>query len=126
MKIDEIAAVCHDANRRYCRALDDESQPMWHLAHAWQRTSAIEGVKLHLRNLDTTPEQSHEAWMAHKAAEGWTWGPVKDVGAKQHPCMVPFAELPPEQQAKDRLFKAIVGALAPLVDPEEPTHEKTA
>lgn len=30
---------------------------------------------------------------------------------QEHPCMVPFAELPKEQQAKDFLFRAVVHAL---------------
>lgn len=123
MRIDQIAAVCHDANRRYCKALGDDSQPVWHLAHKWQKDSCIAGVKLLLRDPSTTPEQLHETWMAHKVAEGWEWGPFKNMIDKRHPCMAPFDELPPERQAKDRLFKAIVGALAPLIDAAEP-HER--
>lgn len=49
--------------------------------------------------------------MRQKAAEGWVYGPVKDVDAKKHPCMVPFAELPVLQQAKDFIFRAVVHAL---------------
>ena len=39
------------------------------------------------------------------------YGPVKDLDAKQHPCMVPFEQLPVEQQAKDYIFRAVVHAL---------------
>lgn len=35
-------------------------------------------------------------------------GPEK----KQHPCMVPYAELPPEQKAKDSIFVGVVRAMA--------------
>ncbi len=48
---------------------------------------------------------------AEKLAAGWTYGPAKDPEAKRHPCLVPFAELPANQQAKDRLFFAVVSAL---------------
>lgn len=45
-------------------------------------------------------------------ADGWEYGPVKDPEAKEHPCLVPFSDLPREQQAKDFLFRAVVRALA--------------
>ena len=43
--------------------------------------------------------------------EGWKYGPVKDAQKKEHPCFLPYAELPPEQKAKDYLFRAVVHAL---------------
>ena len=39
---------------------------------------------------------------------------MKDEGAKTHPCLVPFAELPEGQQLKDALLVAIIQTLAPL------------
>jgi hypothetical protein len=45
-------------------------------------------------------------------ADGWTYGPVKDAAARTHPLLVPFAQMPAEAQAKDRLFIAVVRALA--------------
>ena len=40
-------------------------------------------------------------------------GPVKDEAAKTHPDLVPFDQLPEHEKQKDRLFMAIVRALAP-------------
>lgn len=108
----EIARIAHEVNRAYCLALGDLSQLPWDEAPEWQRESAFAGVMLHLSNPDAGPEASHEAWKAHKLAEGWQYGPTKDAEAKTHPCLVPFAELPVEQQAKDFLFRAIVHALS--------------
>jgi hypothetical protein len=51
--------------------------------------------------------------MAEKLAAGWEYGPVKDAEAKRHPCLVPFNQLPREQQAKDYIFRAVVHALRP-------------
>jgi hypothetical protein len=51
--------------------------------------------------------------MERMRAEGWTYGDVKDFGRKTHPTLLPFDELPTDQQLKDRLFIAIVRALAP-------------
>ena len=109
--IEEIARVCHEVNRAYCQALGDHSQPVWEDAPEWQRVSARMGVDLHLSG-DFGPEASHVSWMQQKLDEGWKYGPVKDPEAKQHPCIVPFAELPREQQAKDFIFRAVVHALA--------------
>ena len=117
MNITKIAAVAHEANRAMCVALGDSSQPVWADAPEWQRASAIAGVKFHRDTPDAGPDASHEAWRAHKVADGWVYGDVKDPTAKRHPCMVSFAELPVEQQTKDVLFRSVVHALLPLLSP---------
>jgi hypothetical protein len=109
-----IAMAAHEINRAYCLALGDDTQPAWAGAPQWQKDSAVAGVNMHLANPDATPEQSHESWLAQKLADGWIYGPVKDADAKQHPCCVPYAELPLEQKAKDYLFRATVHALAAI------------
>ncbi len=106
-----IAMVAHEANRAYCGALGDVSQPEWEQAPDWQRGSAERGVEFHLENPDATEAASHESWLAEKKREGWKYGPVKNPDAKEHPCFVPFDQLPKAQQLKDRLFKAVVDAL---------------
>ena len=111
-KIIAIAKVCHEANRALCEAFGDTSQKSWDDAPEWQRESAISGVTFHLNNPGAGPESSHVEWMRHKAADGWVYGPVKDEGKKEHPCMVPYEQLPPEQRAKDYVFRAIVHAYA--------------
>lgn len=118
MTREEIAGVAHEVNRNYCLALDDISQTEWELAPEWQRKSAINGVDLHLGRKDLGPEASHEAWMAEKVAAGWVYGPEKnpDATPPTHPCIVPFGDLPREQQVKDFLFRGVVHALAPFLD----------
>lgn len=110
----DVAQVAHEINRAYCAALGDASQPAWFEAPGWQQRSAINGVLFHLRNPDAGPEASHTNWLQEKAAEGWTYGESKDPEAKTHPCIVPFDELPVEQQAKDYLFRAVVHSLVGL------------
>lgn len=111
---EQVARVCHEVNRAYCAALGDHSQVTWEDAPEWQRESARMGVDLHRMMPDAGPEASHIGWSNQKVADGWVYGPVKDATLKQHPCLVPFAQLPPEQQAKDYIFKAVVNALTPL------------
>ena len=111
MKIEDIARVCHTANKCYCFTLGEISQPRWDDAPEWQRSSAIKGVEFVIANPDAGPSVSHESWYKQKAAEGWIYGAMKDPDKKQHPCMVPYDQLPASQQTKDKLFIAIVKAL---------------
>lgn len=112
---EQIAMACHDANRVYCQANDDYSQVHWDAAPEWQRQSAIKGVTGVLL-FGNSPEQSHESWMAQKRADGWVYGLTKDPEAKTHPCMVPYAQLSPEQQRKDHLFCDVCLAMARALD----------
>lgn len=115
MKAEDIAAICHEANRMYCMTIGDSSQPTWTAAPQWQRDSALNGVNMHLANPDATPADSHLSWLKEKEAAGWKFGPVKDPDKKEHPCFVPYESLPVEQQAKDHLFRSIVHSLAQFV-----------
>lgn len=118
MNVEDIARVAHEANREYCRTLGDFSQIEWFGAPAWQRDSAINGVKFHLNNPDTTPEDSHVNWLKQKEAEGWAYGPTKDVERKLHPCFLPYDQLPVEQRQKDHIFRAVVHSFLPLYSGE--------
>lgn len=106
--IERAARAAHAMNRAYCEALGDVSQPPWCEAPDWQKDSARQGARGILDGSIKTPEQSHESWLAEKVATGWTYGPIKNPEAKQHPCMVPYGDLPPEQRIKDHLFAAAV------------------
>lgn len=101
------ARAAHEANRAYCLAIGDYSQVSWDDAPEWQRTSCINGVRGVLIN-GNGPRESHASWLAEKAATGWKYGPVKDPEKKEHPCFVPYDELPHEQRQKDALFVAVV------------------
>ena len=107
-----IAECCHEANRALCEAFGDWSQPMWADAPDWQKDSAIAGVAFHMDNPDAGPAASHESWMEQKIEDGWIWGPTKSEDYKVHPCLEPYDNLPPEQQAKDFIFCAIVVTLS--------------
>ena len=112
MTVEQIAHIVHEANRAYCQTIGDNSQPSWEEAPKWQRDSAWKGVDGILTRRIQTPEDAHRSWLAEKAQTGWTYGAVKDAERKTHPCFVPYAELPAEQQAKDAIFFAIVKACA--------------
>lgn len=107
---EDVAQVIHAANT-VVQTLAGDIQPSmpWHSETDELRESVIEGVR-RARNGET-PEQLHQSWVTFKAAHGWVYGPVKDAGARTHPCMRPYWDLPAEQRVKDRVFHAIVAAL---------------
>lgn len=109
-----IARAAHEINRAYCEALGDFSQPAWMDAPQWQRESAINGVRFHLAFPGSTPKDSHMNWLKEKEADGWVYGPMKDPHRKEHPCMLPYNELPLEQRVKDHLFVAVVQTITTL------------
>ncbi len=118
----EIARVCHEANRGL-QALQPKSgvavSPAWDDDTDEQRASVIAGVEA--AQAGATLAELHEQWCERKEDEGWVWGPVKDAEQKTHPCLVTYNLLPADQQAKDRLFSAIVGALSAPDEPAQST-----
>lgn len=111
MKAEEIARVCHEVNRAYCLSIGDDSQLPWEAAPDWARASAVNGVRFHLDHPQSNPSDSHDNWLKEKLATGWKFGPVKDPEKKEHPCCVPYEELPASQRTKDFLFLAVVRGL---------------
>ncbi len=109
--MNKAARLLHEANRSWCIANGDDSQPPWEEIPDWQLDSIMSGIKFHLENPDAGDSASHDNWMAHKKADGWKYGPEKDPEKKTHPCMVPFEELPEHQQIKDAIFRNMVHTL---------------
>jgi dTMP kinase len=67
--------------------------------------SILDGVYYVLDNPNCTPEQQHNNWCYFKRQDGWKYGPNKDFERKEHPCLVPYNELPEIQQRKDSVFR---------------------
>lgn len=111
MTLNEVARVAHEVNRAYCASIGDMSQLPWEETPEWQKESIRQGIVAVMEGTVQTPGDSHANWLKHKESEGWIWGPVKDLENLWHPCMVPFEELPIEQQIKDHLFLGTVLAL---------------
>jgi hypothetical protein len=113
MTPEDIARVAHEVNRSYCASIGDTSQVAWDEAPAWQKDSAIKGVHFHMTHPEAQPCDSHNSWLEQKRLDGWSYGPMKDPEAKQHPCFVPYGDLPAEQKAKDYVYGAVVKNLIP-------------
>lgn len=112
--IEQIAKIAHEANRVYCSTIGDLSQKAWEESPDWQKESARKGVEFHIeqytKGIKPAPNASHNSWLEEKKRDGWKYGPVKDVEKKEHPCYIPYDNLPLSQQIKDYLFGAVVSA----------------
>ena len=43
-----------------------------------------------------------EVWAATRIAQGWRFGPERNDARKEHPCLIPYEELPEEERTYDR------------------------
>lgn len=44
----------------------------------------------------------HEVWALSRINQGWKYGNTRDDIKKEHPCLIPYEELPEEEKAYDR------------------------
>lgn len=47
-------------------------------------------------------ENTHNVWAKGRMDDGWTLGPVRNDELKQHPCLIPYGELPECEKEYDR------------------------
>jgi ryanodine receptor 2 len=48
-------------------------------------------------------KNTHELWSAQRLAQGWMYGVRRDDVQKQHPCLVPYEQLPENEKEFDRI-----------------------
>lgn len=116
------AQAAHEAIRAYCLVIGDDTHVGWDEAPEWQKKSAIAGVQFIYANPDAGPSATHDSWLEDKRRDGWSYGPVKDPAKKEHPCFVPYEELPVGQRAKDHIFGAVVRGVLSHHGLFEPHH----
>ena len=44
----------------------------------------------------------HEVWAESRLSEGWKYGPERNDTLREHPCLVPYEELPEVEKEYDR------------------------
>lgn len=44
----------------------------------------------------------HDVWAQNRMEQGWTYGEERSDALKQHPCLIPYEELPEEEKVYDR------------------------
>ncbi len=70
----------------------------------------------------TDPEEAHDSWWEAYQQLGWVYGPVRDLEAKTHPDMAPFAELGWEERIKDAVYIALCEIARQWIVEEDPNH----
>jgi len=68
---------------------------------------------LHLddREVETMAKVEHLRWSWEKRLNGWTYGRVKDLRKKRHPCLIPYDELSENEKEKDRELVRLTPAI---------------
>ena len=60
----------------------------------------LEGEILELS--EELAKNTHEVWAAGRIKEGWIYGESRDDAKKEHPCLVPYEQLPDGEKEYDR------------------------
>jgi len=47
-------------------------------------------------------ENAHDTWAQQRFRDGWRYGPQRDDASKEHPCLVPYKDLPEAEKEYDR------------------------
>lgn len=117
--IEVVARTCYTVNQQYVLSSGENGGLPWEQTTIDVRNSYMKAVNESLR-YNYSPEEQHEKWLEAKAAEGWTYGPIKNEELKQSPAFLPYAALPPAQKVKDYMFKGVIASLKPqLPVPQE-------
>ena len=69
-------------------------------------------------------ENVHDLWAVERMKQGWTHGPSRSDARKEHPDLVPYAELPESEKLHDRAtalgtLKAILALGYEIVPPRK-------
>lgn len=106
---EKAARLAHEVNRLYALSHGETNVfPQWDDAPDDIKDSAYAGVEYLFANPKASAEDQHNAWCRHRVMSGWTYGSVKDLEAKTHPCLVPYKDLPLQQRLKDEIYQTIV------------------
>jgi hypothetical protein len=116
MTTEQIAKICHEAVAAYSKSLgDSKAIPSWDKATEEEKEAVTKSVILHIGSVDAYPAENHNAWVKERVDSGWVFGEVEDEKKKTHPFILPFDQLPIEQQIKEHLLRGIVQSMIPFV-----------
>ena len=45
---------------------------------------------------------AHDVWARERMKQGWVYGHTRNDERKEHPCLIPYEELPESEKAYDR------------------------
>lgn len=65
-------------------------------------TSSVELPVYLLELTEKLAENTHDNWAEQRMQEGWTWGHARNDTLKQHPGLIPYADLSDAEKEYDR------------------------
>ena len=65
-------------------------------------TSHVELTPEILDLTELPARHTHDIWARQRMADGWQYGPRRDDARKEHPCLVPYEQLPDSEKQYDR------------------------
>lgn len=69
------------------------------------RPAEVDGIELPATLSELTERMArnvHEVWAAGRIAQGWSYGPERSDERLEHPCLLPYDELPESEREYDR------------------------
>ena len=108
----EAASVAYETVRKWGEVIKDpQGKVAWNLLPESEKDGYAKAVGYRIENPETTEVDMHNKWSADKFEAGWTYGEKLDFVKKTHPNLVPFEDLPVDQQMKDKLFLNVIDAI---------------
>lgn len=52
--------------------------------------------------IEVIAKNVHETWAANRIKDGWKYGASRNDSSRQHPCLIPYENLPEEEREYDR------------------------
>lgn len=115
MTSEKIAQIIHGATAPIGRIACGNPIPVWEDLSVGQRCRAAVAVDDLMRNPHIKePEDFHDIWANPLYDDGWVWGPVYSLKTKQHPCLVPYDELPDAEKIKDMIWASLIEVFRPF------------
>ncbi len=72
---------------------------------------ALSGEILEL--VELLAQNAHDIWASERLRDGWTFGPARDDTKREHPCLVPYAQLSERERDYDRTM--VIGSIRAIL-----------
>jgi len=65
-------------------------------------TSSVQMSSELMALAETLARNVHENWASDRIKQGWKYGAERNDDKKEHPCLIPYEDLPEEEKEYDR------------------------
>ena len=127
----QVAQVCHGAHKAYNESIGDFSTPKWGELPDEEKHARVAVVDTIQASPGITPEKVHNMWLERRKKQGWRRvedevtevidgkeakkkvPKQKNPVRKYNPKVVPYDELSPEDQFKNKILIGVCGVFYP-------------